>query len=241
MPLRGRFKKARLFVEWFMGGLKGAAVPDVRVSFAGRHRGSLNLVAPAGSSVSKTVSVDSASAGAVSIPSLSVPQAVSGNVGALTHTAIPQSVTISAPLVPVSGDWGSVVQRGWARCPAFPGLVGNITARVNLVADTAAAAASTYLAVTFRRANGTDIVQLSNSAALTSIAIRPETLGLSVQGEPDGVILNHSLLGNVIRYRVEVRGVQLIVDVLNRAPGDLYPDGQRVALSIDPSTLCEVA
>ena len=73
------------------------------------------------------------------------------------------------------------------------------------------------------------------------IAIRPETVGLSLQGELDGVILNHSLLGNVIRYRVEARGVQLIVDVLNRAPGDLYPDGQRVALSIDSSTLCEVA
>ena len=53
------------------------------------------------------------------------------------------------------------------------------------------------------------------------VAIRPETLGLSLQGEPDALILSHSLLGNVIRYRVEVRGVQLIVDVLNRAPGDL--------------------
>ncbi|WP_300725634.1 ABC transporter ATP-binding protein [Pseudomonas sp.] len=73
------------------------------------------------------------------------------------------------------------------------------------------------------------------------VAIRPETLSLSLQGEPDTVIRNHSLLGNVIRYRVEVRGVELIVDVLNRSPGDLYPDGQRVALSIDNSTLCEVA
>ena len=73
------------------------------------------------------------------------------------------------------------------------------------------------------------------------IAIRPETLGLSLQGEPDTLIRNHSLLGNVIRYRVEVRGVELIVDVLNRSPDDLYPDGQRVALSIDTSTLCEVA
>ena len=73
------------------------------------------------------------------------------------------------------------------------------------------------------------------------IAIRPETVGLSLQGELDGVILNHSLLGNVIRYRVEARGVQLIDAGLNRAPGDLYPDGQRVALSIDSSTLCEVA
>lgn len=73
------------------------------------------------------------------------------------------------------------------------------------------------------------------------IAIRPETLGLSLQGEPDTVIHGHSLLGNVIRYRVEVRGVNLIVDVLNRSPDDLYPDGQRVALSIDSNTLCEVA
>ena len=73
------------------------------------------------------------------------------------------------------------------------------------------------------------------------IAIRPETLGLSLQGEPDTVIRSHSLLGNVIRYRVEVRGVDLIVDVLNRSPADLYPDGQRVALSIDSSTLCAVA
>ena len=73
------------------------------------------------------------------------------------------------------------------------------------------------------------------------VAIRPETLGLSLQGEPDALILSHSLLGNVIRYRVEVRGIELLVDVLNRSSADLYPDGTRVALSIDSSTLCEVA
>ena len=193
MPPRGRFKKARLFVEWYMGGLKGSAVPDVKVSFGGKHRGSLNLVAPAGSTLSKTVSVDSASAGNVSIPSLSVPQAVSGAVGALSHTAIPQSVTISAPLVPVSGDWGSVVQRGWARCPAFPGLVGNITARVNLVADNASAAASTYLAVTFRRANGTDIAQLSNSATLTSIASNTWQASITLSEVPHSIFCERSI------------------------------------------------
>ncbi|HCS07770.1 MAG TPA: spermidine/putrescine ABC transporter ATP-binding protein, partial [Pseudomonas sp.] len=73
------------------------------------------------------------------------------------------------------------------------------------------------------------------------IAIRPETLALSLHGEPDAVIRGHSLLGNVIRYRVEVRGVELIVDVLNRSSADLLADGQRVALTIDPGTLCEVA
>jgi putative spermidine/putrescine transport system ATP-binding protein len=48
-------------------------------------------------------------------------------------------------------------------------------------------------------------------------------------------------LGNVIRYRIEARGVELVVDVLNRSADDLHPDGQRLALSIDPSALCAVA
>ena len=73
------------------------------------------------------------------------------------------------------------------------------------------------------------------------IAIRPETLGLSVQGEPDGVILNHSLLGNVIRDRVQAHGVDLLVDVLNRSADDLLPAGSAVNLNIDPTAIREVA
>lgn len=52
---------------------------------------------------------------------------------------------------------------------------------------------------------------------------------------------SHSLLGNVIRYRVQVHDVELVVDVLNRSSADLYADGQQVALSIDPAALREVA
>ncbi|AKA23240.1 ABC transporter ATP-binding protein [Pseudomonas chlororaphis] len=73
------------------------------------------------------------------------------------------------------------------------------------------------------------------------IAIRPEAIELRKDGEPDAQIRSHSLLGNVIRYRVETRGVELVVDVLNRSPDDLHADGQRLALSIDPAALCEVA
>jgi putative spermidine/putrescine transport system ATP-binding protein len=73
------------------------------------------------------------------------------------------------------------------------------------------------------------------------IAIRPEAIELSRSGEPDALIRSHSLLGNVIRYRVEARGVELVVDVLNRSAADLHPDGARLSLSIDPSALCEVA
>ncbi|GGU69049.1 spermidine/putrescine ABC transporter ATP-binding protein [Pseudomonas laurentiana] len=73
------------------------------------------------------------------------------------------------------------------------------------------------------------------------LAIRPEAITLSLNGELEGLVRSHSLLGNVIRYRVEARGVELLVDVLNRSSADLHPNGQRVSLSIDPTALCEVA
>jgi len=73
------------------------------------------------------------------------------------------------------------------------------------------------------------------------LAIRPESITLGVDGELDAEVRSHSLLGNVIRYRVHVREVELVVDVLNRSPGDLHTDGSRVSLSIDPTALREVA
>ncbi|MBI6897929.1 ABC transporter ATP-binding protein [Pseudomonas putida] len=73
------------------------------------------------------------------------------------------------------------------------------------------------------------------------LAIRPESITLGLSGELDGEIRSHSLLGNVIRYRVRVRDVELVVDVLNRCAADLHADGQRVSLSIDPTALREVA
>ncbi|MEG5265618.1 ABC transporter ATP-binding protein [Pseudomonas sp. JDS28PS106] len=69
------------------------------------------------------------------------------------------------------------------------------------------------------------------------IAIRPEAIQLSLSGELDGEVLGHSLLGNVIRYRVRARDVDLVVDVLNRSADDLHPSGRRVALTIDASAL----
>ena len=54
-------------------------------------------------------------------------------------------------------------------------------------------------------------------------------------------IRSHSLLGNVIRYRVEARGVELLVDVLNRSEGSLIGKGQCIGLSIDANAIREVA
>jgi putative spermidine/putrescine transport system ATP-binding protein len=71
------------------------------------------------------------------------------------------------------------------------------------------------------------------------IAIRPEAIGFG--GNIDAQIKGHSLLGNVIRYRVEARGVELVVDVLNRSAADLHATGTLVGLSIDDSAIREVA
>ncbi|MBS7661386.1 ABC transporter ATP-binding protein [Pseudomonas lalucatii] len=73
------------------------------------------------------------------------------------------------------------------------------------------------------------------------IAIRPEAIALGAQGEIEALVRSHSLLGNVIRYRVEARGVELLVDVLNRSVADMHPSGQRLALHIAPHAIHEVA
>lgn len=75
----------------------------------------------------------------------------------------------------------------------------------------------------------------------TRVAIRPEAIELGSSGLLEGEIRSHSLLGNVIRYRVQAHGVLLVVDVLNRTAADLLPDGQRVSLTIGPDALCAVA
>jgi putative spermidine/putrescine transport system ATP-binding protein len=73
------------------------------------------------------------------------------------------------------------------------------------------------------------------------IAIRPESIQLGGQGGIEAQIRSHSLLGNVIRYRVEARGVELLVDVLNRSAADMHASGQRIALNIEANAIREVA
>ncbi|MEE4889873.1 ABC transporter ATP-binding protein [Pseudomonas alliivorans] len=85
-----------------------------------------------------------------------------------------------------------------------------------------------------------DASRLMQRPINSRIAIRPESIQLSLTGELEGEVRSHSLLGNVIRYRVQARGVELVVDVLNRSADDLHPDGRRVTLNIEPSALCPV-
>ena len=75
------------------------------------------------------------------------------------------------------------------------------------------------------------------------LAIRPESITLlpAYASTITGRVLNHQLLGNVIRYHIESRGVELKVDALNRDASALLPAGHEVGLCFAEPELCEVA
>ncbi|EIC00321.1 ABC transporter ATP-binding protein [Pantoea sp. Sc1] len=76
----------------------------------------------------------------------------------------------------------------------------------------------------------------------SQVAIRPESMQFTAQGQGiPAVILSHSLLGNVIRYRIRAQDVELSVDVLNRSAADLHPAGSQIGLQLAMSTLRQVA
>lgn len=84
--------------------------------------------------------------------------------------------------------------------------------------------------------------RLTGRSYVGKVAIRPESIGLLPAGQGiGGVILGHSLLGNVVRYRIQVCEVELLVDVLNRSVADLRPDGAEIGLHLEPVVLREVA
>ena len=70
-----------------------------------------------------------------------------------------------------------------------------------------------------------------------------EEAGAPKEGEASALAPDDPLIGTVIadRYRVEARGVELLVDVLNRSAADLHHDGQSVSLAIGADAIREVA
>ncbi|WP_372773702.1 ABC transporter ATP-binding protein [Pantoea sp. WEP] len=84
--------------------------------------------------------------------------------------------------------------------------------------------------------------QLTGQPFSGQVAIRPESIQLCApQAGIAATILSHSLLGNVIRYRVLANQVELSVDVLNRSVADLHPAGMQIGLQLEMSTLRQVA
>lgn len=84
--------------------------------------------------------------------------------------------------------------------------------------------------------------QLTGQTFTQQVAIRPESIALvnPPQGVP-ATVAGHSLLGNVIRYRVRVQGIELQVDTLNRSMEQAYDEGAQVGLLLDLATVQEVA
>ncbi|ANQ23576.1 ABC transporter ATP-binding protein [Vibrio natriegens] len=81
--------------------------------------------------------------------------------------------------------------------------------------------------------------QLFNIDTQSKVAIRPESIYVREQGRQygnhisapqSGIIKNHQLLGNVIRYQVEVNECELTVDLLNRSSERLLANGSQLEL-----------
>ncbi|MDE1185504.1 MAG: ABC transporter ATP-binding protein [Pantoea sp.] len=84
--------------------------------------------------------------------------------------------------------------------------------------------------------------QLTGQTFSGQVAIRPESILICApEAGIRATILSHSLLGNVIRYRVLAHNVELSVDVLNRSVADLHPTGMQIGLQLEMSTLRQVA
>lgn len=84
--------------------------------------------------------------------------------------------------------------------------------------------------------------QLTGQTFSGQVAIRPESIQICApEAGIRATILSHSLLGNVIRYRVLAHNVELSVDVLNRSVADLHPTGMQIGLQLEMSTLRQVA
>lgn len=87
-----------------------------------------------------------------------------------------------------------------------------------------------------------EATRLTGQPFSSQVAIRPESMRFTAPGEGIAAeILSHSLLGNVIRYRIRANGVELSVDVLNRSAADLHPAGSQIGLQLEMSTLRQVA
>ena len=84
----------------------------------------------------------------------------------------------------------------------------------------------------------------------SQIAIRPESIYVKEPGrhyssgighEVTAQVKDHILLGNVIRYKVHVGEVELLVDLLNRSSGRLFPIGSKLQLLFNTHEIREVS
>lgn len=92
--------------------------------------------------------------------------------------------------------------------------------------------------------------QLFGQSISGKLAIRPESIYIKEVGRhyPDHIskpvmakVINHQLLGNVIRYRVETHAGELIIDTLNRSSDRLLASGTTLELLFNEHEIQHVA
>ena len=80
----------------------------------------------------------------------------------------------------------------------------------------------------------------------TAMALRPHTININSASNPasaaqqinvTGQIVDREFLGEFVRYRVEARGTELIVDKLHQPGGEIHVAGTTVTLSFSDSAL----
>ncbi|BBG60978.1 ABC transporter ATP-binding protein [Providencia rustigianii] len=98
-----------------------------------------------------------------------------------------------------------------------------------------------YNLVDAEKANGMLGVNLNGT-----LAIRPESIyvrevgrqyGTHISAPVDAVILNHQLLGNIIRYSVNTPAGDMTVDLLNRSSERLFEPGTRLELMFNKNEI----
>lgn len=72
------------------------------------------------------------------------------------------------------------------------------------------------------------------------IAIRPESITLHADIQGRGSIIERSLLGNIIRYKVRLDGVDLTVDKLNLSREHFFPLGTAVKVEFEQGQIREL-
>ncbi|WP_461537474.1 ABC transporter ATP-binding protein [Spongorhabdus nitratireducens] len=82
------------------------------------------------------------------------------------------------------------------------------------------------------------------------LAIRPESIYVRESGRDyggkdlipaSGIVTGHNLLGNVIRYHLDITGVPVIVDLLNRSSERLFTRGSELDLLFNRDEIREVS
>ena len=89
--------------------------------------------------------------------------------------------------------------------------------------------------------NAADASRLLTREVRTDVAIRPESISLDPDLENgQGTITERCLLGNIIRYKVRLDGVELTVDKLNLSREHFFPLGTQVNVSFEQGQIREL-